>query len=69
MSVEQSALQCASCGGMCYFSPVARALECLSCGETYDLGQPDDYRARDEFAHRDAMPDLFTWAGFIPALF
>lgn len=57
MSAEQSALQCASCGGMCYFSPVARGLECLSCGTTYDLGQPDDYLARDEFAHREDMPD------------
>lgn len=54
---EQSALHCAACGSMCYFSPVACALECLSCGAVYDLGQSDDYLARDEFAHRGDLPD------------
>ena len=36
---------------------MARALECLSCGAVYDLGQPDDYLARDEFAHRENTSD------------
>lgn len=58
MQAEQSALNCVACGGMCYFSPVACALECLSCGATYDLGQPDDVLARDEFAHRPDVPEL-----------
>ncbi|WP_298863020.1 hypothetical protein [uncultured Sulfitobacter sp.] len=57
MYAEQSALQCPSCGGMCYFSPVAQALECLSCGKVYNLDQPDDYLARDEFAHNKNVPD------------
>ena len=55
MDADQSALQCNACGGLSYFSPERSALECLSCGETYDLGQPDDYLARDEYAHR---PDV-----------
>ncbi len=55
MEADQSALQCSASGGLCYFSPERNALECLSCGATYDLGQPDDYLARDEFAHR---PDV-----------
>ena len=56
-STGQSALQCASCGGMCYYAPAVRALECLSCGTTYDLEQPEDYLARDEYAHCDDLPD------------
>ena len=51
MQAEQSALQCKACGGMCYFSSEVHALECLSCAQTYDLAQPDDHLASDEFAH------------------
>lgn len=46
-----SALQCAGCGGMCHYSAPHRALECLSCGATYDLAEPDDHLAAQEFPH------------------
>lgn len=57
---DHSALQCRACGGQCNFAPERSALECLSCGETYDLATPDDYLARDEFAHRPGQdtPDV-----------
>ncbi len=53
---DQSALYCTNCGGQCHYAPTRHALECLSCGEKFDLSQPDDNRAAEEFPHDPDAP-------------
>lgn len=56
-SDQHSALNCVKCAGQCRYAPERSALECLSCGESYDLGQPDDHLAAAEFPHDPNAPE------------
>lgn len=56
-AADHSALHCAACAGQCHYAPDRRALECLSCGEVYDLATPDDHLAAQEFPHDPNQTD------------
>ncbi|MEM7268745.1 MAG: hypothetical protein AAF401_05785 [Pseudomonadota bacterium] len=52
-AAAQSELQCDSCGGQRVYAPAHQGLECVQCGQTTRIVEPEGHDAADE---RDYVP-------------
>ncbi|MGJ8603338.1 MAG: hypothetical protein ACSHXH_04355 [Marivita sp.] len=55
-TVDQTDIQCPSCGGQCAFDPAQHDLLCSSCGSLWPLATDDDHEAATEFPYNPNAP-------------